>query len=264
MKKFLLLLLLLPVFTWAQFNPIFFAGTAVKFSFKNYYTTSPNISGHGVYVTTDGLNLYTTDAASGTIYQYKMSIAFDVSTSTFWDSETSVISPVGIRFSNDGIKIIIANSLSRVYYATLSTPFDLTTMGVASFVDYSSQVTSLLGVDFNSAGTEMYLSGTGGISRYALSTPFTVTSSTFVSTNNNSQWLSLDDLCFSNNGLSIYTSKRSDKTYNYTLSSPYDLSTITKTYNVGVNNILGIYAIPLTNNIVTISGSKVSMYLKNY
>jgi len=125
--------------------------------------------------------------AGNDVNEYTLSIGFDVSsTVNFIDSfDVSVSgeerSPTGLAFNSDGTKMFVLGKISdKVYEYPCSTGFDVSTCNgaeVSSF-DVSGEETSPTGLEFNSDGTKMFVTGSTGsanddaVHEYTLSVGF--------------------------------------------------------------------------------------------
>jgi len=109
--------------------------------------------------------------------------------------------------------------------------WDLTNAAYASkSKDISAQVTNPASVTFDSAGNRMYVTDQGNkVYQYTLSTPYDVSTASYASKSftiegTSNAW----GFRFNDDGLKAYSgSNITDTLYQYTLSSAYDLSTIT-------------------------------------
>jgi 6-phosphogluconolactonase (cycloisomerase 2 family) len=135
----------------------------------------------------DGTKLYIVGEANDTIYQYSLSVAWDVST-TSYDSKSLYIgdqatNPAGVSFSEDGTKVyLVAGGSDSIYQYNLSTAWDISTGTYSgNSVDVSGQDTSPTDLYIDSSGTRLYL--VGGISRglfsYTLSTAFDISTASY-------------------------------------------------------------------------------------
>ena len=158
---------------------------------------------------------------------------FDVSTASFVDAfsiKSQEIFPTGVAFSSNGTKMFVVGSGGKdVNEYTLSTQFDVST---ASFVDafsVVSQETVPQGVAFSSNGTKMFVVGIvgGGVNEYTLSTPFDVSTASFVDAFSvASQDTTPTGVAFSSNGTKMFVAGRFGNDVNeYTLSTPFSVST---------------------------------------
>ena len=137
----------------------------------------------------------------------------------------------GISFNTTGSKMYMVGAANgTVYQYTLSTPFDLST---ASYDNVSFSVTAQdttpLGIAFNNDGSKMYMVGLGNgtVYQYTLSTPFDLSTASYdsVSFSVSGQDATPYGIAFKNDGSKMYMVGSSESVFQYTLSSPFDLST---------------------------------------
>ena len=117
----------------------------------------------------DGTKMYILGSNSDTVYQYTLSISFDLSTAlydnvNFYVGSTPSLGSnegYGIALSSDGTKLYrVGLETSDVYQYTLSTPFDLSTASYDSVTfNVGSQETTIRDVTFSGDGTKMYILG---------------------------------------------------------------------------------------------------------
>jgi len=137
-----------------------------------------------------------------------------------------------IFFASNG-SILYMKSLSNknIFQYTLSTPYDLSTASYANIVsDSPGDVLNVEGFQVSKDGTKVYIYGSNasGIHQYTLTTPFDM--STFTSTSTATVFNTERNLVtsseFSSDGTKLYTtSSFIDEVYQYTLSTPFDVST---------------------------------------
>ena len=202
-------LLLLIIF----FNFLFFSKAIAGLTFVRS-TSVENVSGYnvkGLKFNNDGTKMYTTShsqgARSDTIFEYTLTIPYNISTAT---NTTSLVAgqfstslgnttggtsnsklhgPTQIVFNKDGTKMFLTDFLERVFEYSLSTPFDIDTattdMAKKSF-DLNagtpfgfSSATRLHSLAFNNDGTKLYVADAGSnagnkavIHEFDLSSPF--------------------------------------------------------------------------------------------
>ena len=181
------------------------------------------------------------------VYQYDLSTAFDVSTSSYNSVSANVQSqdsfPEGLAFNNDGTKMyMIGNNTNSVFQYSLSTAFDLSTASydTVSF-NITSQDTDPRNISFNSDGTKMYMVGSfnDSIYQYSLSTAFDISTASY---DNSSLSLTSQDsdphaLAFNNDGTKMYMiGIGSDTIHQYTISS----TTITNTLDLSTGSVFEI------------------------
>jgi len=198
--------------------------------------------GTNIYITENGQELYVTNSYEKKINQYSFGTAFDIKTLTFTGSsvaQTSLVGNTQIRntyLNSDGTKIYyIDYGDKRLYQATLSTAYDITTMPDAtSFYDYTTDLGGNgMWFGFNADGSKLYIGKYGGqIYQWDLATNFDVTS-----TKSNNQILDVsstlaqpnypNNFTFNSDGTKFFLIDFIDgkEHYVWNLSSAYDLST---------------------------------------
>ena len=184
----------------------------------------------------NGTKMYMVGVSSGTVYQYSLSTAFDLSTASYDSVSFSVssqdASSTAIIFNNDGTKMYMCGDISdSVYQYTLSTAFDLSTASYDSVsFSISSQDGTPFDITFNSDGTKLYMLGAPSdtVYQYTLSTAFDLSTSSYysVSFSVSSQDTSPRAIVFNNDGTKMYMCGDITRSvYQYTLSTAFDLST---------------------------------------
>ena len=158
--------------------------TGFDLSTASYDSVSFSITGQlgdpfAIAFNTDGTKMYLSGTSSsflGTIYQYSLSTAFDLSTISYDSVTFSVHSqqqnPHAISFNPDGTKLYTGGrSPNGVHQYSLSTAFDLSTISYDSVTfSLASQETSVRGIRFSSDGTKLYAVGTDNDTVYQYST----------------------------------------------------------------------------------------------
>ena len=107
----------------------------------------------------DGTKMYTCDFTNGTIYQYTLGTAWDVSTASYSLSTTTGSHDnncYSMRFSPDGVYMYIGGgTYDRVYQYTLGTAWDVST-SVYTREFYSPNIIYQQGIAFSADGKKMY------------------------------------------------------------------------------------------------------------
>jgi len=180
-----------------------------------------------VTFSSDGTKMFVVGSSGDAVYEYTLTTGFDVSTASFVDSfsvAAQETSPTGVAFSSDGTKMFVVGfSGDDVNEYTLGTPFDVST---ASFVDsfsVTAQDIAPLGLAFSSDGAKMFVVGNIGdaIYEYTLSTPFDVSTASFVdSFSVTAQETLPTGLAFSSDGTKMFVVGRDGLDVNeYTLTT---------------------------------------------
>lgn len=154
--------------------------TAWDMSTASYDSVSFNASaqtdGLGLAFSTDGTKMYLNDNIGGSLYQYTLSTAWDLSTASYASKSLNTSGQVtygrGVAFKDDGTKVFVNDEAGEVNEYSLSTAWDVSTGSFSA--SYSTTNPSALA--FNSDGTVMYTGdGTGGVLyRHTLSTAWSV------------------------------------------------------------------------------------------
>ena len=193
----------------------------------------------------NGSSIYVMDgqpSTNGSIYQYNLSVNYDLSTATYATKSFDVRSVLGtsrssLRFNSDGTKLYVVggSSVDTIHQFTLSTAYDISTASYDSVShDFSSQ-TSNGYAEFNPDGTKLYISSTTDVYQYSLSTAWDVSTISYDSVNFDfsDETTSGDSMRIVNDGY-ILVVHGSRYLYQYSLSTAYDISTalfLEKTYD---------------------------------
>ena len=199
----------------------------------SFDVSSQDDSPQGVAFSADGAKMFVVGSQGDDVNEYTLSTPFDVSTAGFVDSflvSSQDDIPEGVAFSADGTKMFVVGSQKNaVNEYTLSTPFDVSTAGFVDSFLVSSQDQHPTGMAFSAGGAKMFVVGNDGddVYEYTLSTPFDVSTAGFVdSFDVSSQNTGPRGVAFSAYGSKMFmTGHVGDDVYEYTLSTPFDVST---------------------------------------
>jgi hypothetical protein len=152
---------------------------------------------------------------------------------------------------------VVGDTNNRIFQYTLSTPYDVSTAGVAiTSFSTATQETNPNGIDFNPTGTKMFVSGFAGVSplilsseyvhEYSLSTAWNVAPSSVGYTTSfrvSNEDTTAQGVTFGNSGSKMYVCGDANNTiYQYSLSTPYSLASgvtyDSKSLVLGTNPIL--------------------------
>ncbi len=249
----------------------------------------------------DGTKMFTVYHNKGTgagsagddlINQYTLTTPYDISTATydgdderceFSDTSTTVATSLGFRFSNDGMKIFVAqrglNGVHNSYVnrLDLTTAFDIST---CSYVDDVNVDTALLqdgsnagprantggrnnlqGIEITNDGTKLFLTmndrnGNQSIKQYNFSTPYDLSTITLQSRAIVLQYHNPFGISFSENGKRLFASyigvnPKKGFVEQYTLDNAFDISSSTLDGEVSLEDIDSDQ-----NDLISISFSK--------
>lgn len=203
---------------------------------QNFSVAAQETVLYDVFFKPDGTKMYVTGGASDSVHEYDLSTAWDVSTASYLQSfsvQPQESNPTGLYFKDDGTELFIIGSGSdTVFRYQLSSAWDVST---ASFTyptpDYVTWTYSLArwahGLDFKPDGTTMFTVGVNNLTTYTLSTPWDVTTASFVSD------LSINEnsgIHFKPDGTYAVGSNTGSGIWSYQLSTPWDISSAGSTY----------------------------------
>ncbi len=171
----------------------------------------------------------------GTLYQYTLSTAYDISTASYANKSYSFANgESGFVITPDGSSLYIsANDGDAVYRYTFGTAFDASTLSNGTQMFSTSSVDTQPDMcKFNNDGSKFFLLGRSNnrIYEYSVSTAYDLTTATY---SNNSLLVSAQAASplgfdFSADGTSLVVSDNTtDSIYLYTLTTGYDLTTAT-------------------------------------
>lgn len=184
-----------------------------------------------------GSRMYVAGTAPGaTIYGYQLSIPYDldtISTETSKDVSAQVTTIHAVRFKPDGTKMYVLDVAGVVYQYTLATPWDITTASYDSIsLSIAAQESSARGFDISDDGTKLYAVGAANstIYQYTLSAAWSLSGASYASI---SKSVSAQSTAGDGAGIKLgasgtklyYFARTNERVYQYTLSTPYDIST---------------------------------------
>lgn len=192
----------------------------------------------GMAFNTDGTILYVGGYGNDKIYQYSLSVAWDISTATYSKSFSIVndeATITGLIFDPTGTIVYIIGDSATDYFNSykLEVAWDITTANNGTFSAANQDLTPR-DLCFNSNGTKMYVLGEGNdrVYQYSLTYPYKIFSAVYDS---KSFLISSQDtvaegiiLNSANNRMYIVGSN-TKIVYEYSLSTPGDISTASYT-----------------------------------
>lgn len=182
----------------------------------------------------DGTELLVSDIFSGFIYQYNLSVAYDISTMSYSSSSFDVTNedagPYGIRWDNNGNDLIyLGGNNDKIYEYDAGTPYDISTL---SFNANSSSIAEdFVPTDFawNDDGTKIHVLGgfNNTIFEYDLSVAYDITTITYNSNNHNfnSEDTDMQAMTFNDDGTKLFMAGV-QTFYEYDLGVAYDITTV--------------------------------------
>ena len=191
----------------------------------------------GMAFNNDGSKIYMVGIQNQSIHEYNLITPFDITSISGVQATESVSSedtiPNGIAFNDDGSKIyMVGEQNDSIYEYNLSTPFSLSTISAVQVTEsISSENIVPNGIAFNNNGSKIYLVGSSPVAiyEYNLTTPFDL--STISAVQVTKPVFSEDGnprgIAFDSNGTKIFmVGGGNDSIYEYNLTTPFDLSTL--------------------------------------
>jgi hypothetical protein len=183
-----------------------------------------------------GDTMYVLQASGSEVYEYKLSVAWDVSTASYVDSfdlSTEDGQPRGIEFNKSGkIMFILGSGGDEVNQYDLSVAWDVSTASASChpcFAVLPASENELEGLAFNKAGDKMFITGytNDNVYEYKLSVPWDVSSASFVdSLSVSGQDGNVRDLWFDSSGKTMFLIGDVGNDINvYKLTTAWDVST---------------------------------------
>ena len=202
--------------------------------FLSLLTADTNV--YGIAMSPDGMSLYALGINSDAVYLYDLSAPWDVTTATYSGVSFSVAAQEttgqAMVFGAGGTKLYVTGvSSGLTHQYTLTTAWDLST---ASYDAVSFSMTAqdgfMSGLFFNDDGTRLFACGrvTDRVYQYNLSTPWNVGTAVYsgLSLSVVAQATNAYDIAFKADGTRMFIADvTSSDLYQYTLTTPWDLST---------------------------------------
>ena len=165
--------------------------STASYASKSFSTTSQISSGAGWGIDFDntGTKLYAI-GSPGTVYQYTLSSAFDISTASYasksFDTTSQTSDSTSLAITSDGTSLyVVSSSSDQVFKYTLSTAFDLATASYSGIsLTTTSQDNFPYGVAVKTDETKLYVTGAqnDSVYQYSLSDSLTPAQTYFVQT----------------------------------------------------------------------------------
>jgi DNA-binding beta-propeller fold protein YncE len=208
---------------------------SASYANKSFDYSSQDSSMYSVRFKTDGTKMYLCGFVNNTIYQYTLSSAWDVSSASYASKSFAMSghNSYAMAFKTDGTKVFIGGTSdgTKVYLKTLSTAWDISTATATTSKVFAS-VDQILGIDFKSDGTKIFLESNSNKTIYEFSLGAGAWDITGSNTQNSTLALTNQDdamvgVTFGNSGTNLYCGgNTNDKIFQYG-GSAYDLSTFT-------------------------------------
>lgn len=199
------------------------------------YDQNAEADPYGLYISPDGAYAYNVGFTSDTVFRHELSTPWDISTASYGGNNFSVsgqdTTPRDVHFKPDGtVMYMLGDAGDDVNQYALSTPWDLTT-AVYQKVFTSTLGSANRGFTFHPDGTSVYIVDTTAryLYRYYFSTPWDVGTYTNSSDNMfvNEDGSPINVTFYPDGTKMILTGYGNNKFYQYSLSTPWDITTAT-------------------------------------
>ena len=134
----------------------------------------------GIAFNNDGSKMFIADRGTSDIFEYGLGAVYDTSTAVFiqgFDVGVQDSNPTGVTFNINGSKMFVVGvDNNNVYEYALTAGFDVSTASFTDSFDVQSQDTEPRSVEFNAAGSKMFVLGntSSNINEYTLSVAFDI------------------------------------------------------------------------------------------
>lgn len=209
-------------------------------------TTDPN----GIEIADDGAKLYLTDIDTNEAHEYDLATAFDVTTASYVQSlDVSPPRPEGLAVEDDGAKLYVVDSDGGdILEYDLATPFDLSTASLANTFDTGAGSFAAKHIRFNPDGSQCFQLNitTELVETFDLTTPWdTTTASAGASYDHSDDMARAKGLAFNVDGTEMYIVDNDTFIVQYTLGTPFDVTTATVAGGARAPSVSGIQGLTL-------------------
>ena len=160
-------------------------------------------------------------------------VGYDIAGASYdsksYNLELQDFDPFGVSLKSDGTKLyMLGRHYSSVFQYTLSTAYDVSTISYDSVsFSFSSQTTSAYDFYFTSDGTKLFVLGGTSVYQYTLSNAWDISTASYASKSFSvgTQESTPYAVSLSSTGNKLYVVGAGKNVYQYTLSTPFDVST---------------------------------------
>ena len=216
-----------------------------------------------------GTKMFVVGMSQNKIFEFDLTTGFDVSTATKNSNVCSFIGladdAVDIDFNSDGTKLFLVDvdgtgdDEHAIEEFNLTTAYDVSTCVHAN--EHFLDEFKLVGIEFNASGTKLFIfDETGGsslIKQYSLNSPYNLSNPTLQKQStgtSDTTFEAIEDspkgFAFSSDGSKMFmTGRERDKVQEFNLSTPFDLSSVSKTDAYGISGqIVDVGGISFSND----------------
>ena len=249
------------VFSFTLSTPWNISTSTLDLPTENYFSVAAQeTTPVGIFFKDDGTKMYVLGDSGNDVNEYTLSTPWDISTSSYVQvfsvsAQESV--PRSIHFKDDGTKMYVMGTTGDdVNEYTLSTPWDISTASYVQVFSVAGQEDIPHGLFFKPDGTKMYVIGRTGddVNEYTLSSAWDISTASYVQVFSvSAQEGTPSGLFFKPDGTKMYImGLGGDKLYEYSLSTPWDISTTV--YSTAFS--VGLYDLNFYNIYIKSDGKK--------
>jgi len=216
---------------------------------QNFSVSGQDIAPSDVFFKSDGTKMYMLGNDNNDVYEYSLSTAWDISTSSYvqnFSISSQESTPRGLFFKNDGTKMYVIGQSENVYEYSLSTAWDISSASYVQSFSLVQQYFSLItpeGLFFKDDGTKMYVivEYIDTVYQYDLSTAWDISTASFTYPTSDyfsvlTEETSPTGLFFKDDGTKMYiTGTVGDDVNEYSLSTEWNISTASYVQNFSVS-----------------------------
>ena len=204
----------------------------------------------GIFFRADGLKMYHIGFSNNRVYEYDLSISFDISTLSFNQSFGVNTNDIDVFFKPDGLRMFILDANFGVVEYNLSIAWDISTAVIGNFKNMPED-SSRQDIFFRNDGFLMFMIGSGSstegssdrIYKYILSTAWDVTTAVFDQSFHVVENLPTG-IFFKTDGLRMFVTGAEDNAFGsdstiweYPLTIAWDISSTTSPIQTDITSI---------------------------
>jgi len=197
---------------------------------KTFYIWGQDNTPAWIFVSPNWVHAYVCGTVNDSIYQYKLSVPWDISTATYVRTLVSVWNVSCISFNPAGTKLYASDDGSTITQYTLSTAWDISTAVSSWTFSTAAQSTAIRGIFVRDDGLKFYITENSAVDtvyQYSMTWgDITTGSYDSKSFSTNAQDTSNQSISFKDDGTRMFMlGDTSNNVYLYTLWTPWDVST---------------------------------------
>jgi len=199
---------------------------------KTFYIWGQDNTPAWIFVSPNWVHAYVCGTVNDSIYQYKLSVPWDISTATYVRTLVSVWNVSDIAFNQAGTKLYASDDASTITQYTLSTAWDISTAVSSWTFSTAAQSTAIRGIFVRDDGLKFYITENSAVDtvyQYSMTWgDITTGSYDSKSFSTNAQDTSNQSISFKDDGTVMFILGDTwNNVYLYTLWTAWDVSTAT-------------------------------------